>query len=81
MHQRLDLSAEEDRSPMRSHDVCWALCMFRRIGISLFMHWHKYQPKRVKVTLPDFYEKMSLENQRRASALVNFKQSAALENS
>jgi hypothetical protein len=53
--------------------------MFRRLGVSLFMHWRGQAPKRAKATLPDFHEEMGLENQRRAFALFNSKTSRALE--
>lgn len=81
LHQRLDVSADEDRSRVRHRNAAWVLGMFRRISVSLFMHWRGQNPKRVKATLPDFHEEMGLENQRRAFALVNAKKSSALEDS
>ena len=81
LHQRLDASAEEDRSRVRQRNAVWVLSMFRRIGVSLFMHWRGQNPKRAKATLPDFHEEMGLENQRRAFALVNSKKSTALNDS
>lgn len=81
LHQRLDVSADEDRSRVRQRNACWVLSMFRRIGVSLFMHWRTQNPKYSKATLADFHEEMALEHQRRAFALVNSKQSAALETS
>jgi hypothetical protein len=41
--------------------------------------WRGQDPRRAKVTLPDFHEEMSLEHQRRAFALINAKKSHALE--
>ena len=79
LHQRLDVSADEDRCRVRQRNAAWVLGMFRRIAISLFMHWRAQNPKRAKATLSDFHEEMRLEHQRRAFALVNSKQSAALE--
>jgi hypothetical protein len=79
LHQRLDVSADEDRSRVRHRNAAWVLAMFRRLGVSLFMHWREQTPKRAKATLPDFHEEMGLENQRRAFALVNSKASRALE--
>lgn len=81
LHQRLDVSADEDRSRVRHRNAVWVLGMFRRLGISLFMHWRHQIPKRAKATLADFHEEMNLEHQRRAFALVNAKKSAALESS
>jgi len=79
LHQRLDVSADEDRSRVRHRNAAWVLGMFRRIGVSLFMHWRGQNPKRAKSTLADFHEEMGLEHQRRAFALVNSKKSCALE--
>jgi hypothetical protein len=81
LHQRLDVSADEDRSRVRHRNAVWVLGMFRRIGISLFMHWRGKNPKRAKATLADFHEEMALEHQRRAFALVNSKKSTAWETS
>jgi hypothetical protein len=79
LHQRLDVSAGEDRSRVRNRNAAWILGMFRRIAVSLFMHWRSKDAKRAKSTLPDFHEEMGLENQRRAFALVNSKESQALK--
>ena len=81
LHQRLDVSAAEDRSRVRHRNAVWTLGMFRRVGVSLFMHWRDQDPKRVNSTLPDFHEEMGLENQRRAFASVNAKKSSALNSS
>jgi hypothetical protein len=53
--------------------------LFRRLGVSLFMHWGGQAPKRAKATLPGFHEEMGLDNQRRAFALCNSRISRALE--
>lgn len=79
LHQRLDVSGAEDRCRVRNRNATWVLGMFRRISVSLFMHWCSQDAKRAKSTLPDFHEEMGLENQRRAFALVNSKQSQALK--
>jgi len=79
LHQRLDVSADEDRSRVRHRNAAWVLGMFRRITVSIFMHWRGQDSKRTKATLADFYEEMGLEHQRRAFALVNSKQSRALD--
>jgi hypothetical protein len=78
LHQRLDASANEDRSRVRNANAAWVLGIFRRIAISLFMHWRSLEPKRAKSTLTDFHEEMGLEHQRRAFALVSSKSSRAL---
>jgi hypothetical protein len=79
LHQRLDVSANEDRSRVRHRHAAWILAIFRRVGVSLFMHWRGQDPKRSKATLPDFHEEMGLEHQRRAFAMVTSKASRALE--
>lgn len=79
LHQRLDVSADEDRSRVRHRNAAWTLSLFRRISISLFMHWRSQDPKRHKKTLPDFHEEMRLDQQRRAFLLVVSKRSTALE--
>lgn len=81
LHQRLDVSADEDRSRVRHRNAAWILGMFRRITVSLFMHWRAQNPRRAKATLRDFHEEMGLEHQRRAFALVNAKKSSALNDS
>lgn len=78
LHQRLDISADEDRSRVRQRNAVWVLGMFRRIVVSPFMHWRGHNPKRAKATLSDFHEEMGLEHQRRAFALVCSKKSSAL---
>lgn len=55
--------------------------MFRRLAVSLFIHWRAQDSKRAKTTLADFHEDMGLENQRRAFSLVNSHKSRALESS
>jgi len=79
LHQRLDVSANEDKSRVRHRNATWILGMFRRIAVSIFMHWRTRNPKFDQATFPDFHAEMALENQRRAFALVNAKKSRALD--
>jgi hypothetical protein len=79
LHQRLDVSADEDRSRVRHRNAAWTLGMFRRNSMSLFMHWRGQDPRPTKATLADFHEEMGLEHQARAFALANTKESRALE--
>ena len=81
LHQRLDVSAAEDRSRVRHRNAAWTLGMFRRIAVSLFIHWRGRDPKRAQATLPDFHEEMGLQNQRRAFAAVNARKSRAFDSS
>ena len=80
LHQRLDVSADEDRSRVRHRNAVWVSAMFRRISVSLFhaLARAKHQTGQ-GYSLPDFHEEMGLEHQRRAFALVVSKKSTALE--
>lgn len=71
LHQRLDVTAQEDRSRVRHRNAVWVLGMFRRLGISLYMHWRGQHPKRSKATLRDFHDAMSLNHQRHAFHFVS----------
>jgi hypothetical protein len=71
LHQRLDVTAQEDRSRVRHRHAVRLLGLFRRLGISLFMHWRDHNPKRAQATLRDFHDAMSLDHQRHAFLFVS----------
>jgi hypothetical protein len=71
LHQRLDVTAQEDKSRVRNRNAVRVLGMFRRLGISLFMHWRGQHPKRASSTLRDFHDAMSLNHQRPAFDFVS----------
>jgi hypothetical protein len=71
LHQRLDVTAQEDQSRVRHRNAVRLLGLFRRLGISLFMHWRAQSPKRAKTTLRDFHDTMSLDHQRHAFHFVS----------
>lgn len=71
LHQRLDVSAAEDKSRVRNRNAIWVLGMFRRLAVSLFMEWRAALPSRAKATLPDFHDALSLDHQLRAFHLVS----------
>lgn len=67
LHQRLDVSYNDDRCRVQSDEGMLVLGMFRRIANSLFMEWRQHQPRPDRVTTTDFQTLMA-ENHR-ASAL------------
>ena len=71
LHQRLDVTAQEDQSRVRNRNAVRVLGMFRRLGISLFLHWRGQHRKRAKSTLRDFHDAMSLNHQRHAFHFVS----------
>ena len=70
LHQRLDVSANEDRCRVKNRQAVWLLGMFRRLSISLFCEWVTRNPEKKRLCLPDFHDEMALENQRRGFLLV-----------
>jgi len=71
LHQRLDISAQEDRSRVRNRNACWILGMFRRLAVSFFCEWRQRNPTRKRTTLTQFYHLMALDCQRRGFLLVS----------
>jgi hypothetical protein len=74
LHQRLDVTAQEDQSRVRHRNAVRVLGIFRRFGISLFMHWRAQTPKRAQTSLRDFHDAMALDHQRHAFLLVSANQ-------
>jgi len=70
LHQRLDCSAMEDKSRVRNFNSAWNLGMFRRMALSLAIHWIQRQPNPRQATLPGFFDAMREHKARRAFALV-----------
>lgn len=71
LHQRLDVTAQEDHSRVRDRNAVQVLAIFRRLGVSLFMHWRTHCPKKEKPTLRDFHDAMGLHHQRGAFLFVS----------
>lgn len=67
LHQRLDISYNDDRCRVQSDNGMWVLGMFRRIANSLFMQWRTAQRRPDHVTTTDFQTLMAQDH--RASAL------------
>lgn len=71
LHQRLDVSAGEDRSRVRNPNSLLVLGILRRAALSVYYRWKQKQPSRRKSCLSDFYDAMSAFNHRKAFALIN----------
>ena len=75
LHQRLDVSHNDDRCRIRDSNAMWVLGMFRRLSNSLFMQWRSRQGKLhpEHLTTTDFHSAMSEDHRRAAMRLVLFK--------
>lgn len=71
LHQRLDISLDEDRSRVRTPKALFVLGLFRRLTISLACAWLA-QPNRQKAKLStrDFQRHLAADNAHLALALV-----------
>jgi hypothetical protein len=70
LHQRLDISFNEDRCRIQSRTGLWMLCMFRRLANSLYMEWCLARPKPQNVTTTHFQTLMSANLRHRALRLL-----------
>lgn len=70
MHQRLDVSGQEDKSRVRTRPSAFNLCLFRRAANSFVVHWIQRQPNPRLATTSGFYDEMSAKGCRKAFALV-----------
>ena len=66
LHQRLDVSYNDDRCRVQSDQGIWILGMFRRLANSLFVEWSLHQPRPENVTTTTFQTLMA-ENHRAAA--------------
>jgi hypothetical protein len=73
LHQRLDISYNDDRCRVQSDNGIWIFGMFRRIANSLFMEWRAAQRRPDQVTTTDFQTLLAQENRRRALRLLTTK--------
>jgi len=62
LHQRLDVSTNEDQCRVRDRNAVWVLGMFRRLAVSLFAEWRACDPKRKHATMTDFHSAMGAEH-------------------
>jgi len=73
LHQRLDVSLNDDRCRVRNANGLWVLGMFRRLTNSLFMAWRSQQPKAKYKTTTDFHAAMGEDNLAKAIRFVTCK--------
>lgn len=66
LHQRLDVSYNDDRCRVQDNHSMLVLGMFRRIANSIFVEWRSHQLKPKHVTTTDFQTLMD-ENHRTAA--------------
>jgi hypothetical protein len=66
LHQRLDISYNDDRCRVQSDNGIWVLGMFRRLANSLFVEWSTQQRRPEQVTTTNFQTLMA-ENHRAAA--------------
>jgi hypothetical protein len=69
-HQRLDVTLNDDRCRVRSGNGLLVIGLFRRLVISLYMHWRHQQPRPHQKSLTDFQTVMGEDNLAKAMALV-----------
>ena len=70
LHQRLDVSQDDDRCRVRHPNAMHVLGIFRRLGNSLFMEWRARQAKPQYLMTSDFHTDMAAEGHRRAMIMV-----------
>ena len=73
LHQRLDVSLNDDRCRVRNPNALWVLGMFRRLANSLFMEWLGRQPKPKHKSTTDFQAEMGEDNLAKALRFVTAK--------
>ncbi len=71
LHQRLDASANEDRSRVKTVNAVWVMGMFRRLVVSLYAEWKSRSKKRHRASLHDFHNLMARHNKKHAYSLVS----------
>ena len=70
LHQRLDISYNDDRCRVQSNNGILVLGMFRRIANSLFMEWRASQRRPDHVTTTDFQTLMAEDHRTAALRFV-----------
>lgn len=70
LHQRLDVSHNDDRCRIRSSPALFVAGLLRRISNSLFMEWRAHQPHPEHLTTTDFQSAMDEEHCRPALRLI-----------
>ena len=70
LHQRLDVSHDDDRCRVRHPNSMAVLGIMRRLANSLFMEWRSRQANPRYLTTTDFAVDMAAEGHRRALIMV-----------
>ncbi len=70
LHQRLDVSYNDDRCRVQSDQGMLILGLYRRIANSLFMEWAQHQRRPAHVTTTDFQTLMAEEHCAKALRFV-----------
>ena len=70
LHQRLDISHNDDRCRVRNDNAMLVLGMMLRLSNSLFMQWRGYQRRPDHVTTTDFQSALSEDHYRPALRLA-----------
>jgi len=70
LHQRLDVSQNDDRSRIRSSPAMSVMGMFRRMSNSFFMEWRCHQAHPEHLTTTDFQSAMGEEHAHPAMRLI-----------
>ncbi len=70
LHQRLDVSHNDDRCRIRHPYGMFVAGLFRRISNSLFMEWRSHQPHPEYLTTTDFQTAMGEDHCKAALALL-----------
>ena len=70
LHQRLDVSYNDDRCRVRSDQGLFILGAYRRIANSLFMEWRRHQRRPEHITTTDFQSLMAEEHRCKALRFV-----------
>jgi predicted transposase YbfD/YdcC len=81
LNHRLDVSADEDKSRVRTPSSAFNLGLFRRAANSFAIVWIKRQRDKRKATLRGFYDEMRLKGARKALSLVTASKPAWLPKS
>jgi hypothetical protein len=70
LHQRLDISHNDDRCRIRSSPALFVAGLMRRFSNSFFMEWRSHQPHPEHLTTTDFQSAMGEEHCRPAIRLL-----------
>jgi hypothetical protein len=70
LHQRLDVSYNDDRSRVQGDNALWVMGMFRRVANSLFMEWSTSRRRPEHITTTDFQTVMAENHRAKALQLV-----------